>query len=96
MAKKNEYYVCMKVLATRIERLVIVIILVISFLLISPYARAETTVSTNEPGFTAVAGTEVAVQDKRKNNTTLVSGFAFAFVALVLAGMIAHSRRRIN
>lgn len=70
--------------------------LFVGFLYLAPTAHAQTATTTQEQGFTAVAGTEVAVQDKRKNNTTLVSGFALAFMALVLVGAVAHARRKLN
>ena len=71
-------------------------VLALSFVFLSTSVRADTTVVSGEQGFTAVAGTEVAVQDKRKNNTTLVSGFVLAFIALALVGAVAHSRRKIS
>ncbi len=81
---------------TRLLAGFLVTALFVVFFFFVPTARAETTTATHEQGFTAVAGTEVAVQDKRKNNTTLVSGFALAFFALVLVGAVAHTRRKLN
>ncbi len=59
---------------------------------ITVYAATETTA---QDGFTAVAGTENVVIDRReKNNTTIVSGFLLALLVLLAVGALKHTKSK--
>jgi hypothetical protein len=56
----------------------------------STIAASET---SSQDGFTAVAGTESVVMDRRqKNNATLLSGFLLVTLVLLVAGALKHSK----
>jgi hypothetical protein len=58
------------------------------------YAKAET---AQNDGFTAVAGTDDVVMDRRtKNDTALLSGFAIAGLVILAAGAAKHAKSRLN
>jgi hypothetical protein len=50
---------------------------------------------TTNDGFTAVAGTENVVMDRRqKNNTAVISGFILAVCTLLVMGALRHVKTK--
>lgn len=74
------------------------VVVVLLVLAVTPFVKAQGVGSGEAPenkGFTAVAGTETTVTDKRtKNNTALVSGFIITFVVLAAIGAMRYEKTK--
>lgn len=82
----------MKRVGAKVIILAIAAVLLLSFSNLSVFASEE---KIEQDSFTAVAGTEHVVTDRRqKNNITVVSGLVFAMLALLAAGALSHARSK--
>lgn len=74
-------------------------VIIVSTLTFGTNARASemTNNSTSSDGFTAVAGTDTVVMDKRaKNDIALLSAFMFAIAVLLAFGALKHARSKLK